>query len=150
MLLEVAVDTVIAGVQFSADEPFPEGRITGIEDFGPLLIPCQLIGVFFEALGEMFLAEALPDFRVLEVGLLDKFFRGLENQLLFPVNRNLRFAYFRGPFLFVSHRDNSLRKRTVDAMKNAHRYNVMARSLGASSRAIRKRPNRTMRRQSSL
>src|SRR5262249_20747851 len=52
---EMTINTVIRGVEFSADEPFPEGRLRGVEGFLPLLVPVEKIGVSVEALREVLL-----------------------------------------------------------------------------------------------
>jgi hypothetical protein len=60
----VPIDAVVAGVDLAADEPLPERRIAGVQCSVPVLIPGQQIGVFFEALREVFQPEdesiALP------------------------------------------------------------------------------------------
>src|SRR5260370_42434202 len=37
----MAVDAVVAGVELAADEPFPEGRIGGVESLAPGLVPIE-------------------------------------------------------------------------------------------------------------
>jgi hypothetical protein len=58
---EVAVDTVVAGVEFAADEPFPEGRVAGVKSFAPGLVPVEEVGVVVEAFGEMLFAELFDE-----------------------------------------------------------------------------------------
>jgi len=56
---EMAVNAIVAGVEFPADEPFPERRIGSVEGFAPGLVPIEETGVMVEAFGEIFFAEFL-------------------------------------------------------------------------------------------
>ena len=47
VLGKMAIDAVIAGIDFAANEPFPTGRIARIEGCVPALIPGEQIGIFF-------------------------------------------------------------------------------------------------------
>ncbi len=91
---EMAVDAVVAGVEFSAHEPFPEGRIGGVERLAPGLVPIEQLGVDVETFREMFLAEFFYESGINEIGLSDKFFGRVEVLFFFPVNGNLRFGKF--------------------------------------------------------
>jgi hypothetical protein len=37
----MAVDAVEARVEFAADEPFPEGRVAGVEGLSPGFVPTE-------------------------------------------------------------------------------------------------------------
>src|SRR5580698_8150848 len=54
---EMAVDAVVAGVQLSADKPFPEGRIARVESLAPGLVPVEKLRVNVETFGKMLFAE---------------------------------------------------------------------------------------------
>ena len=51
---EMAVDAVVAGVEFAADEPFPERRIGGVERLAPGLVPVEKFGVMSKHSGKCF------------------------------------------------------------------------------------------------
>ena len=89
---EMAVHAVVAGVEFSAHEPFPERRIRGVESFAPGLVPIEKLGVDVETFREMFLAEFFYEGGINEIGLRDKFLGRVEVLFFFPVNGNLRFG----------------------------------------------------------
>src|ERR1700674_1914544 len=83
VLRQVAVDTVIGGVQPTTDEPLPEGRVAGIERRVPVLVPGEEVGILLEAFGEVLLPESVEDGRITRIGLADEF-RGRVEELLFP------------------------------------------------------------------
>src|SRR6516162_8257964 len=88
----MAVDTVVTGVELSADKPFPERRATGVQSGVPVLVPTQHVGIFCEALREFFNAESLIYRQIGQVRLADESGRGIEICFLFPMDRNLRLA----------------------------------------------------------
>src|ERR1700674_862890 len=61
VLRQVAVDTVIGGVQPTTDEPLPEGRVAGIERRVPVLVPGEEVGILLEAFGEVLLPESVEE-----------------------------------------------------------------------------------------
>src|SRR5271167_3721158 len=69
---QVAIDAVVGGVEASADEPFPEGRMLGVECGVPVLIPMEEFGVLAEAFGKIFFAEALDDVGIVKIGLCNE------------------------------------------------------------------------------
>jgi len=91
---QVAVDAVVAGVQLTADEPFPERRGGGVQRGVPRLVPGQQIGIGPEALRELVLAELLDNGWVGRVGLLDELGRRLIIALFAPVHRDVCFGGF--------------------------------------------------------
>lgn len=92
MFGEMAVYAVVADVEFSADEPLPEGRIGSVESFAPGLVPIEELGVVVEALGEVFFAKLFYKCWIGEIGLGDEFFRRPIIFFFFPMNGNLRFG----------------------------------------------------------
>ncbi len=94
VLGEVAVDAVVAGVEFAADEPFPERWIAGVEGGVPVVIPVEQIGVGAETFGEVFFAELVDEGGVVEIGLGDEFGGGVEVLFFFPVDGDLGFGEF--------------------------------------------------------
>src|SRR4029077_716354 len=99
VLRQVAVDTVIGGVQPTTDEPLPEGRVAGIERRVPVLVPGEEVGILLEALGEVLLPESVEDGRIPRIGLANKFGRRIEILLLPPMDGDLRLGelhVFRG------------------------------------------------------
>src|SRR5579872_4062240 len=88
----MAVHAVVAGIELTADEPLPEWRIIRIEGGVPILIPMQQFGVVAKTFREILLAETLDEGGVIQVGLPDKFRRGIKILFLFPVNGNLCFV----------------------------------------------------------
>src|SRR5215469_12294292 len=119
----MAVDAVIAGVEFSADEPLPERRMAGVQRGMPILIPVQHFGVLAIALRKMFFAKALQNMGVIQVGLGNEARRRPNVVFFLPVNGDLRFAellfltarLFGGGLLDVGlwHGGNSLGKRAL-------------------------------------
>jgi hypothetical protein len=86
------IDTVVAGIEPSADEPLPEWRIAGVQRGVPVAVPRQQVGVCAEALGKVFLPESESDGRVDQICLADEF-RGWTDVLFFlPMNGNLGLA----------------------------------------------------------
>jgi hypothetical protein len=79
-LVEVAVDTVVRGVELPADEPLEERRVRPVEHLVPVLVPVEQVGVLLEPLGE--LPDLVVDRRVRGVGLPDELRRGSEVLLL--------------------------------------------------------------------
>src|SRR5215469_2195142 len=116
----MAVDAVIAGVEFSADEPLPERGMAGVQCGMPILIPVQHFGVLAIALREILFAKAFQDAGIVQVGLGNEARRRPNVLFFLPVNGNLRFAellflgarLLRGGLLDVGlwHGGNSLRK----------------------------------------
>src|SRR5438552_2546774 len=92
VLGEMAIDAVVGGVEFAADEPFPERRVGGVESFLPLFVPVEKIGVVVEALRKIFLGEFFDEGEVGEIGLGFEFLRRMEIFLLFPVDGDLCFG----------------------------------------------------------
>ena len=94
VLGEVAVHAVVGGVELAADEPLPERRIGEVQRLVPRLVPGEHVGIFFEALREVLLAEAIQDVLVLHVRLGDELGRRIVVLLLLPVDRHLGFVDF--------------------------------------------------------
>src|ERR1700676_1441639 len=90
----MAVDAVVAGVEFSSDEPFPEGGIGSVESFAPGLVPIEQLGVDVEAFRKVFFAEFFHEGGIGEIGLSFKFFGRVKIFFFFPMNGNLRFGEF--------------------------------------------------------
>jgi len=88
----MAVETVVAGVDFPANEPLPEWRIARVERLVPLLVPAEHLRVLVEALRKVIQREALVDAGILQVRLLDELLRRIEVLFFLPVNRNLGFS----------------------------------------------------------
>src|SRR6266576_3254740 len=89
---EVAVDAVVAGVEFAADEPFPEGRVARVEGLAPGFVPMQEGSVMVEALRKMLFVEFFDEGGIGEIGLNDEFLGRSKVFFFFPVNGNLRFG----------------------------------------------------------
>ena len=89
---EVPVHAVVAGVQFSANEPFPKGRMIGVERGVPILVPVEQFGVVAEALREVFLVELSHEVGIVQVGLANKLRGRAVIAFFFPVHRDLRFT----------------------------------------------------------
>src|ERR1700756_4976939 len=88
----MAVYAVVGRVDLSANEPFPEGRVIGIEGGVPVFVPAQQVSIFPKALGKILFAEALNYTGIGQVCLADE---GRERIVVFlspPVDRNLRFT----------------------------------------------------------
>jgi hypothetical protein len=90
VVFQVTVNTVVAGVDLAALEPFVAGRIAGIQDFIPVFIPGQQIGIFFLAVGEIIQAEPVIDAFVRHVGLGDELRGRIIVSFFLPVYGNLR------------------------------------------------------------
>src|SRR2546426_5854594 len=89
VLREMPVDAVVASVESSADEPFPERWKTGVQRGVPATVPGQHVRVFPKTLRKMFLLEPVPDSRIDQIRLADEF-RGRAEVLFFlPVDGNL-------------------------------------------------------------
>src|SRR6266508_1200057 len=86
------VHAVVAGVELSADEPFPERRIARVQRGVPVAVPRQQVGVRPEALGKMFVAESIPDGWVDQIRLTDECRSWTDVLFLLPVNGNLGLA----------------------------------------------------------
>src|SRR6516225_4922295 len=95
----MAIYAVVTGVELTADEPSPEGRMTGIKRYIPALVPVEEIRVFLKALRKPIEAKAVEDSRVLQVGLSDKCLRWANVVLFLPVDRNLSLRHFRSSIL---------------------------------------------------
>ena len=93
VLREMAVDAVVAGVEFAAYEPFPEGWIGGVQRGVPVVVPVEQFGVFVEAFGEVLFVEAGDEVGVVKVGLADELGRWVEEGILLSSGRRfgLRF-----------------------------------------------------------
>src|SRR6266478_3673701 len=89
---EMAVNAVVAGVEFAAGEPFPEGRVARVEGLAPGLVPMEEGSVMVETLGKMLFVEFFDESGIGEIGLSDEFFGRSKVFLFFPVNGNLRFG----------------------------------------------------------
>ena len=96
VLGEMAVDTVVAGVQFAAYEPFPEGWVGGVQRGVPVVVPVEEFGVFVEAFGEVLFVEAGDEVGVVQVGLAYELGRWVEEGLFFPVDGDLGFVFLGG------------------------------------------------------
>src|SRR5580700_6699669 len=90
----MTIDAVVAGVKFSADKPFPERGIGGVESFVPSLVPVEEPGVDVKAPRETLLAEFFDEGRIGEIGLGFEFFRGVKVFLFFPMHSDLSFGEF--------------------------------------------------------
>ena len=99
VLGEMAIDTVITGIDSTADKPFPERRMAGVERNIPGLVPVEEIGVLLEAVWELVEAESVEDSRVFQVGLSDKCLRRADVGLFLPVDGNLGLRHFRSSIL---------------------------------------------------
>src|ERR1700732_776234 len=86
----MTVNTVVTGVELSADEPFPERRVARVQSGVPVLVPAQHVGIFFEALREFIDAESLVYRRIGQVRLANEFGGGMVIFFLLPMDRNLR------------------------------------------------------------
>src|ERR1700730_6953271 len=92
VLGEMAIDAVVTGVEFAADKPFPKWRIAGVQSGVPILVPMQQFGILAKAFRKVFLAETFDHRGVVQIGLPDKFRRGIKTLFFFPVNGDLRFV----------------------------------------------------------
>ena len=91
MLGQMTVHAVEAGVDLSPLEPLVARCVAGIEDFVPVGVPGQQIGIFLEAIRKILQTEAVVDLFVRHVGLGNEFRRGMIKLLFLPVNCNLSF-----------------------------------------------------------
>src|SRR5918996_224026 len=99
---QVAVDTVVGGVQTTADKPFPKRWVISVQRRVPVRVPSEQVGVFLEALGEVLFAESVKDVWVGSVCLGDELRRRVVVVLFSPVNGDLRLGGLR--FSFCCHR----------------------------------------------
>src|SRR6516162_4126525 len=90
----MAIYAVVTGIELTADEPSPEGRMTGVKRYIPALVPVEEIRVFLKALRKPIEAKAVEDSRVLQVGPSDKCLRWANVILFLPVDRNLGLRHF--------------------------------------------------------
>src|SRR5664280_1562696 len=86
---QVTIDAVVRGVEPPADEPLPKWGVARVKRGVPVLVPRQKVGVLFEALGEVLLAQALVDARIGRVCLAYEFGRREVVALFAPVHGNL-------------------------------------------------------------
>ena len=101
ILLEMAINTVVGGIDLAAHKPFPARGIAGIQRGMPILVPIQQIGIFLKTFGEILQAQPVIYAWIGHICLGNKL-RGWMKILLFlPVNGNLRFTNFQ-PFFFFS------------------------------------------------
>src|SRR5262249_41046563 len=89
---QMPVNTIVTGVEFSADEPFPERRVAGIQGGVPGLVPGQHVRILFEALREFIGTESLVDGRIGQIGLTNKFGGGIVIFFFLPMARDLGLA----------------------------------------------------------
>ncbi len=94
VLCEVAVNAVVAGIEFAADEPFPEGWMAGVEGLAPGLVPVEEGSVMVEALRKILFAEFLDEGGIGEIGLGDELLGRTEVLFFLPVYGDLRFGEF--------------------------------------------------------
>src|SRR5579875_284932 len=88
----MSVHAVVTGVEAASNEPFPKRRVRCVQGLGPVAVPVEQVGVLPEALGEMFLAEALTDLWVGRISLGDEACRWVVVLLLPPMDGNLCLA----------------------------------------------------------
>src|SRR5262249_600337 len=99
VLAEMAIDTVITGVDSASDEPFPERRIARVERDVPGPVPVEKIGVLFETVREVAETESFKDRLVGQVGLNNEFLWRVNVVLFLPVDRDLSLRRFCGSIL---------------------------------------------------
>ena len=87
---EMAVNAVVAGVEFAADEPLPEGRVARVERLAPGLVPIEEGSVMVKASRKILFAEFLDEGGIGEIRLGDKGLGRAEELFFFPVNGDLR------------------------------------------------------------
>ena len=92
--LQVTIDAVVAGVDLAALEPFVTGCIAGIQNFIPVFVPGQKVGIFLIAVGKIIQAEPVIDAFVRHVCLGDKIRGWIIVPLLLPVYGYLRLRCF--------------------------------------------------------
>src|SRR6516225_5407890 len=95
----MAIDAVVTGIQSTADKPFPEGRVAGVQRDVPILVPVEKIRVFLKALRKVVEAESVEDSRVLQVSLSGECLWRANVVLFLPVDRNLSLRHFRSSIL---------------------------------------------------
>src|SRR5579875_2541940 len=88
----MSVHAVVTGVEAASNEPFPKRRVRCVQGLGPVAVPVEQVGVLPEALGEMFLAEALTDLWVGRISLGDEACRWVVVLLRPPMDGNLCLA----------------------------------------------------------
>src|SRR5437762_13962744 len=81
-----------SGIEFAADEPFPEGRVAGVEGLAPGFVPMEEGSVMVEAFRKMLFAEFFDEGGIGEIGLSDELLGRSKVFFFFPVNGNLRFG----------------------------------------------------------
>ena len=89
---QVAIDAVVTRVELSADKPFPERRVIGVECGVPILVPVEKFCVFAKALWKMLFAKTVDDMGIVKVRLRDKAGRRVNVFLFLPMNGDLRFG----------------------------------------------------------
>ncbi len=75
-----------------ADEPFPEGRMAGVQRLAPGLVPMEEGSVMVETFGKMLLAEFLNESGIDKIRLGDEFLGRMEVLFFLPVDGDLRFS----------------------------------------------------------
>ena len=89
VLHQMAIDTVVARIDPTADIPFPKRRIAGIERFFPTLIPIEEVSIFVETLGKIVQAEAFINLLVAQICLGNELLRRIVIFLFLPMDGNL-------------------------------------------------------------
>jgi hypothetical protein len=56
---QMAIDAVVTGIELTANEPSPEGRMPRVERNIPILVPVEEICVFLKALWKVVEAESV-------------------------------------------------------------------------------------------
>ena len=91
IVLEMSIDAIIRGIEFTTDKPFPKRRIACIQCLLPILIPVQHVRILFEALWKVLHAEPFINGFIRHVCLGNELRRRIVIALLLPVDRDLRF-----------------------------------------------------------
>jgi hypothetical protein len=91
---QVAVDTVVTGIDQPAFEPFVAGCVTGIQDLVPVFVPGEQFRVFRVTVREIVQAEPVIDGWIGQVGLSDEFGGRIVVRLFLPVDSDLGFRGF--------------------------------------------------------
>jgi len=91
---EMAVNAIVAGVEFPADEPFPERRIGSVEGFAPGLVPIEETGVMVEASGKYFSPNFLTKAGSARLACVMNFLERAKVLFLLPMDSNLGFREF--------------------------------------------------------
>src|SRR4029077_12912496 len=73
IFFQMTVHAVVTGVELASGIPLPERGVTGIERGVPIVVPAQKVGIFTEAFGKVFFAEALINGTIGQVSLACKF-----------------------------------------------------------------------------